>query len=397
MKLLIPSPATQVLFELGLADAPLIATRKPAARNPKPRPPRSPPPEAMRRRSSRVNRGGDDQADGSERVGRVGGRVESGDDAEEACGDAQMLCDSSVLRHICNAASQAFEHVELRTSEGGTSWHEKWSAGCLAPIYSIDSAAIVGSPTCLLASGGKGGMISLWDTSTDETDEDGPLLMQWRAGNSWVGDVRFCSHATAERTLLLSCANDAKLRLWDVNKSRGKDGAALLGQATPHHTGIFSLDERDGRVLTASKDKSVGLSLLRGSGVHVERWFDQLHCSVVKSVRWRNEHEFASAGNDSHVVICDSRGPGGPSLQLSDCHTRAINSLAWHPRDEFLLMSSGFDPAIYLHDLRKPHAPLFTYCGHSLKPDQRQIHQPSFCLNGGCIVAMGDGSHLLST
>ena len=51
-------------------------------------------------------------------------------------------------------------------------------------------------------------------------------------------------------------------------------------------------------ILTASKDASVALTRLTGTGLAVVSQWHDVHSSVVKSVRWRDGSVFASAGND---------------------------------------------------------------------------------------------------
>ena len=41
--------------------------------------------------------------------------------------------------------------------------------------------------------------------------------------------------------------------------------------------------------------------------------YDDLHASIVKSVRWRDDATFASCGNDGNFVVVDVRAPPGSS------------------------------------------------------------------------------------
>ena len=75
--------------------------------------------------------------------------------------------------------------------------------------------------------------------------------------------------------------------------------------------GIFSLHERGGRLVTASKDGTVVVSSLGGTAslAAVQR-YDELHEGVVKCARWREGGgTFASCGNDRSVCVVDTRQP----------------------------------------------------------------------------------------
>ncbi|KAL1508733.1 hypothetical protein AB1Y20_004828 [Prymnesium parvum] len=391
--LLISTPHFKILAELGLAQPAPSHTSKAS----RPRLPRvvAPISAAPRRLSARLRT----SPPRSEAESPLASREEAEAEVPQEL-SLHDVDDSSVLRYICGAKPRECVEPASRTSAdsmaGGVAWRQAWSAIAAAPVYCLACAAVQGTSHALLASGGKGGVLSLWGLEGDAPQEP---LMQWRAGSSWVGDIRFCSQATSESTLLLSCANDATLKLWDVNKSthRGKSEAlSPRDEMAPHAAGIFGMDERAGRILTASKDRTVGLSLLTPSGLRTDRRIGSLHDAIVKAVRWRNANEFASAGADARVLLSDTRAADGGAIALAACHVKAVNALAWSPSDEALLLSSGFDAQLYLHDVRKPQAPLHAFAGHTLRQVQRGIHQPAFCFGGRCIVAVGDGSRLLS-
>ena len=56
----------------------------------------------------------------------------------------------------------------------------------------------------------------------------------------------------------------------------------------------------------------------------------------------------------------------------------------WHPTEPHLLLTSGFDPAIRLLDLRQPGAPLRELRGHMAPGVQRcrGIYRPAFVASG---------------
>ena len=212
-------------------------------------------------------------------------------------------------------------------------------------VYSVDTRP-AGHAAALLAAAGHQGWCSVLPLDRLGAEEPTPLLT-WRAHRSWIGEVQFCSAGASERTLLLSASNDKSIALWDLNKSASSGRAAQLATVSPHSQGIFAMSERGGRVLSASKDGVVALSELTGDALRVVRQWDELHERVVKSVRWRSTHLFASAGNDAHIAIVDVRQAGGrPATLISDAHESAINSITWSPSDEHMVHTHTLPPLL---------------------------------------------------
>lgn len=148
-----------------------------------------------------------------------------------------------------------------------------------------------------------------------------------------------------------------------------------------------------------------------------ERLIEDAHDGVVKTVRWRGagpQVVFASAGNDLAIrvrarapipidrpgiasgprallypclpdastapaQIFDTRSPGpAASACVPDAHPLVINSVRWHPSEETLLVSSSFDAALRVHDLRQPSRPLCVLEGHvsPSEPRSKSIYHP---------------------
>ena len=91
--------------------------------------------------------------------------------------------------------------------------------------------------------------------------------------------------------------------------------------------------EREGKILTGSKDSSVGLSLLSSDGsLRTLTYFDELHSSVVKTVVFGDtENTFASAGNDRDIHLSDLR-LNRPSPLRSGTLTTAPSTASSTPR-----------------------------------------------------------------
>ena len=278
-----------------------------------------------------------------------------------------------------------------------------------------------------------------------------PALLSGKLHRGWISDVQLVGGADGAAAttpssgsgggggslLLLTAGNDGAACLWDLSRAaeaggggRGVGGGAgalpqcLARAAGLHAGGIFSLHERAGRVLTASKDGSVVVSSLdcgRGDGgggggaslTALQRYDDLHQGGVVKCVRWRDPHTFGSAGNDRRVCVVDARqppaagarlrvsggvlagrrpclaasvmnlpgdappspsqhasfaclpSPAGASLAIEGAHATAVNCLRWSPASEHQVLSASHDPALLLHDLRAPGQPLHRFVGHA--------------------------------
>eukprot|EP01116_Phalansterium_solitarium_P004342 TRINITY_DN15331_c0_g1_i1.p1 TRINITY_DN15331_c0_g1~~TRINITY_DN15331_c0_g1_i1.p1 ORF type:complete len:217 (+),score=51.66 TRINITY_DN15331_c0_g1_i1:358-1008(+) len=173
----------------------------------------------------------------------------------------------------------------------------------------------------------------------------------------------------------------------------------------PHRTGIFSLHEVDGHILTASKDKTVAHSRITESSIQFVRRYEDYHSSVVKCARFREGCScdvFASCGNDLLINVMDGRAAEPSVVCVRGVHDHAINNVSWHPFNEHLLLSAGFDTKMQLCDLRNTAAPLFTLRGHVAPTVAKckNIYRPVFVANGSAIATGGektDNLYLFST
>lgn len=194
-----------------------------------------------------------------------------------------------------------------------------------------------------------------------------------------------------------------------------------------HLQGIFAMHELSGRVLTASKDGSVGLTLLTPAGLRAERaWADACGGGVVKSVHWNlsdfsselGPATFAAGGRAGTVAVVDTRAPTeSAAMRIEGAHAQDVHCVRWQPpptawprtrtgQDEAknggsgwgpLLLTASFDPVIHLWDSRRLAEPVAQLRGHvgAHVARQKRIHQP--CFSGSArVVASGEGSEALS-
>jgi WD40 repeat protein len=288
------------------------------------------------------------------------------------------------------------------------------------------------------------------DQAEEDDDDDDEVevepLLSCKLHKGWISDVQLwqntpgssgCSEDESHM-FLLSSGNDGVVCLWDVTKTATTASElpqCLVRSEDIHDAGVYSMHcAGTHRVLTGSKDCSVVISTFDTLGLNpntkkgstlsstfsVVQRYDNLHDGcVVKCVRWKpsistmctngtNDGDavvFASCGNDRAIRIVDTRiegnsGPtGGGGLVLEGVHSTTINHIRWSPASEHVFLSASHDPAILLHDLRKPETALFSYIGHS-PPGKRinSIYQPVFVAGGTAIASAGSDTfaHQLS-
>ena len=71
----------------------------------------------------------------------------------------------------------------------------------------------------------------------------------------------------------------------------------------------------------------------------------RLHSGVVKCVDFnhKNRNLFVSGGADMTINVVDMRNEScDPVHHLESAHHYVINSVKWHPANEFLFVSTGF-------------------------------------------------------
>jgi WD40 repeat protein len=181
------------------------------------------------------------------------------------------------VQPVCNAATNSAVTLQ---------------AAGLTAVYSMhfsspsDSNSNSNSSNCLLAAGGKGGIVAVFTTAThstissssssssssdctdnDSSDSSGDAtLMNFRAHKGWVSAVQFIASATDNSSSssangfqrLLTSGNDGLVRLWDVSHEKHGMPYQMAQAADLHSKGIFSMHCCSGVIATASKDKTVG-------------------------------------------------------------------------------------------------------------------------------------------
>ena len=195
------------------------------------------------------------------------------------------------------------------------------------------------------------------------------------------------------------------MALWDLNRSAAGATPRRVGVlSSAHRTGIWAMHELGGKLVTASKDRTCCISSLHESRMSVVSRYEP-GFGNLQTCRWRDESLFACAGGTPQVAVVDVRAsggggagvPGGQVLASGPAGT-CVLTVRWSPRDEHLLLASGSDRAMRLHDMRAPATPLAELRGHVRKPNEkdRRIYAPSFTHAGAAVSAVGHGSSKLT-
>lgn len=267
----------------------------------------------------------------------------------------------------------------------------------------------------LVAAGGHGGHVSIFPFSNSYhqpeivdgfVDDPGAHipLMSFKAHSGWVAAVSLAKSEQGRANVLLTASNDGSVKLWDLNKSSDmlRTPKEVFACTNLHQKGIFGMDVSGDSVLTCSKDATVALSKFRGdsSPLEVVRRFEG-HEGVVKCARFANvnPYVFASGGNDRSVRVFDVRVSTDPNvIRIDGAQSRAINSVQFHPTDDNLLLSAGFDPDFFMFDLRKASAPVCTFRKSPQSRDSKAIFHPVFVCGGhGVVAARGQDLSLYRT
>lgn len=321
--------------------------------------------------------------------------------------------DSNVLRYSCE------DHVDKKPgstdSEAGLVPHHKPSDKSLVGFTANSSLPTLADPALkriysisftpfadngLVATGGHQGLVSIYPLQASSSSDDAMApLLSFRAHKGWISSVSLAKSDAGQRNILITASNDALVKVWDLNRvsAATKTAKEVFQTSELHRSGIFGMDVLANTVVTCGKDSTVTVARFRddGSSLEAEQRYSE-HNGVVKSVHISRPTPtlLVSAGNDRVLRVFDTKMKGGEVLQIPDAHTRAINSVQFHPTDDNLVLSASFDPDLHLFDLRRPSAPLFTFRGHYLDANQNAIYHPVF-VNGGSEIVAAGGSRCL--
>mmetsp|Transcript_26320 Transcript_26320/g.102785 ORF Transcript_26320/g.102785 Transcript_26320/m.102785 type:complete len:293 (-) Transcript_26320:355-1233(-) len=230
--------------------------------------------------------------------------------------------------------------------------------------------------TCrnIIAAGGKNGYVSVFRLDQTETpEEEDASFISSKLHTGWISEVKLVELDDGVKVALLTASNDGSISLWNpasVDVER-KTPECLFTCVDMHTRGIFSFDVSNRRILTGSKDCTIGLGRIESTGMTNISSFHDHHDGVVKCVRWRNPDEFASGGNDGRIILSDVRMKAPKAVTIESAQDGAVNSIDWSPTDCNYLISSGFDPSVHLWDVRNPKSYSLSFEGHTFKVSKK--------------------------
>ena len=128
---------------------------------------------------------------------------------------------------------------------------------------------------------------------------------------------------------------------------------------SPHEAGLL---------LSGSHDSSICMWDLREAGLEVQSRFkiDKAHTGAVEDVDWHRQHNFlfGSCGDDSQVLLWDTRKPTQPTQSISAAHKGDVRCMAFNPMSEYLVATGGADNCVTLWDLRNLRDRVHIFEGH---------------------------------
>lgn len=196
------------------------------------------------------------------------------------------------------------------------------------------------------------------------------------------------------------------LKLWDLHAhvfAASTRAPGAVAELAVHESGIFSMHELHGSVLTASKDGTCAVCALTAGGLARKSRYD-FALGKLKTARWRDAATFACAGEGNAVAMVDVRGGGGGGgcgatlkLEMKGLHDHGLQDLRWSPACEHLLLSSGSDTTMGLHDVRYPGAAVIRLHGHAKKVTEGlNVFTPCFSHGGRAVSCLGQDSNRLT-
>ena len=236
-------------------------------------------------------------------------------------------------------------------------------------IYSLEFFESSPSSSWLVGAG-KSGFISIWNTSSNNIDNNGSSM-------SWKGHSgRWIAHAQMiKENKVVSAGNDGCICIWDVSFISAKTKQPKLLSKTKYHSnGIFSMhiSTMNNMMATGSKDKTICVSnIFRDTPI----WKSAFHSSKVSSVcLQQQESSLLASTSDTTIAIHDIRCSSSeqPSIVLEYPQTQ--HSVLWDPSNTHHLLTCGLD-TMKLWDIRKASSTsIQTY----ITPKNKKIHKPVF-------------------
>eukprot|EP00245_Coleochaete_scutata_P013461 TRINITY_DN5484_c0_g1_i1.p1 TRINITY_DN5484_c0_g1~~TRINITY_DN5484_c0_g1_i1.p1 ORF type:complete len:425 (+),score=83.86 TRINITY_DN5484_c0_g1_i1:128-1402(+) len=191
------------------------------------------------------------------------------------------------------------------------------------------------------------------------------------------GEVNRARYMPQNPFLIATKTVNAEVYVFDYSKHPSKpsnDGICnpdlrLRGHKTEGY-GLSWSHFREGHLLSGSDDAQICLwdisaATKQNKTIEAKQIFNY-HLGVVEDVAWHtlHEHMFGSVGDDHHLLIWDTRGPGNKPSQHVNAHKAEVNCLSFNPFSEYVVATGSADRTVVIHDMRRLVTPLHTLTNH---------------------------------
>ncbi|GAB7342758.1 hypothetical protein MBLNU457_g0901t1 [Dothideomycetes sp. NU457] len=162
---------------------------------------------------------------------------------------------------------------------------------------------------------------------------------------------------------VLTGSGDETVKLWDI-KDFQKDNSTISASRTfTFHDAIVNdvqFHPMHGKNLfgSVSDDKTFQLTDLRTCPDNKAAIVIEAHNDAVNTLAFHPKQDMlvATGSADKTIGIFDLRFPGNPKIHALEGHSDVVNKIDWHPQDTAILASSADDRRIIFWDLSRAGA-----------------------------------------
>ncbi|GAM83982.1 hypothetical protein ANO11243_019720 [Dothideomycetidae sp. 11243] len=186
---------------------------------------------------------------------------------------------------------------------------------------------------------------------------------------------------------LLTGSGDTTVRLWDIKDFKKDDRVLSTSKVYKHHAAIVNdvqFHPHHGKNLfgSVSDDKTFCLVDMRSEDTSRPSVRIDAHSDAVNTLAFHPKQDvlFATGSADKSIGVFDLRFPNHGKIHALEGHKDVVNKVEWHPQDSAILASSSDDRRIIFWDLSRagmeqtpedaedgPPEMLFMHGGHTAR------------------------------
>ncbi|KAF2153477.1 nucleosome remodeling complex, CAF-I subunit [Myriangium duriaei CBS 260.36] len=214
--------------------------------------------------------------------------------------------------------------------------------------------------------------------------------------NNIVADVTLAGHESEGYALdwnrhvegqIITGSEDRTVRLWDIKDFSKADRMLSATKVFKHHSSVVNdvqFHPLHGQNLfgSVSDDKTFCLIDLRSDSTDRPAIRIDAHTDAVNTLAFHPKQDvlFATGSADKSVGVFDLRFPGHGKIHALEGHKDVVNKVDWHPQDSAILATSSDDRRIIFWDLSRagmeqtpedaedgPPEMLFMHGGHTAR------------------------------